>query len=400
MKIAICGTRGIPARYGGFETFAEELAVRLVQRGHQVRVYGRPHVVESPASTYRGVELCLIPAVRQKYLETPLHTLICFLHAVFHPADVLLVCNGANSPFLWIPRLVGMPCLVNVDGIERLRGKWNRLGKLWYRLGEICSVLFASAVVSDAEVIRRYYLETYHRNSAVIPYGFRQGEEQRVLKKTGLRLEGAELVECAQETLTFNEAERALFAELGVEPGRYLLYVSRLEPENNAHLVIEAYQRCSDAVTRYPLVIVGDAPYAHEYIAKLRQMAGPRVIFAGFRFAESYVALQLGARLYIQATEVGGTHPALVEAMGYGNCIIGNGTPENIEVIGDSGAIYSKNDVGELAGLLEQISPDDSKILAMSRQAIRWARRKYLWETIVSSYEDLFRAQTNSGSIR
>jgi glycosyltransferase involved in cell wall biosynthesis len=434
MKIAICGTRGIPARYGGFETFAEELSTRLVERGHSVRVYGRPHVVESSGKTYRGVELCLLPAVRQKYLETPLHTLLCFLHNLVKPVDLLLVCNGANSPFLWIPRLTGTPCIVNVDGIERLRGKWNRLGKLWYRLGEFCSVLFASVVVSDAEVIRQYYKETYRRNSTVIPYGYRQGEIERVLQKTGLcrrsdinsteavgngsvgagvasdgltaesisakSLAGksASYIETATTPTQFSEAEQALFAELGVEPGKYLLYVSRLEPENNAHVVIEAYQKAGEAIQQYPLVIVGDAPYAKEYIAGLHKMAGPRVIFAGFRFGEPYVTLQLGARLYIQATEVGGTHPALVESMGYGNCIIVNGTPENVEVIGDAGVIYPKNDVSVLARELSSLVCDEYRLTALRRRAFLRAEERYLWETIVTSYEELFRSQIGRGS--
>src|SRR6476619_5348910 len=123
MRIAILGTRGIPANYGGFETFAEELSTRLVARGHQVSVYCR----ERPAqSVYRGVQLRYLPTIRHKYLDTIAHTFVSTLHLLAHRTDVALFCNGANAIFTGLPRLFGMPAALNVDGIERMRKKWNR----------------------------------------------------------------------------------------------------------------------------------------------------------------------------------------------------------------------------------------------------------------------------------
>ena len=184
LKIAICGTRGIPACYGGFETFAEELSTRLVERGHSVRVYGRSHVIDYSESSYKGVEIELLSAPKHKYLETPVHTFKSFLHLLSNPVDAVLICNGANSPFAWIPRFLGRtPITINVDGIERLRGKWNSLGKLWYLLGEFCSVLFANIMISDAEVIREYYKDRYKKDSVVLRYGYRNVPEESVQSK-------------------------------------------------------------------------------------------------------------------------------------------------------------------------------------------------------------------------
>jgi glycosyltransferase involved in cell wall biosynthesis len=182
-----------------------------------------------------------------------------------------------------------------------------------------------------------------------------------------------------------------IFQDLGIQPGEYLLYVSRLEPENNAHRVISAYNGLPDELKQRPLVIVGDAPYAREYIDGLHAVAGPSVIFAGYRFGSDYEQLQRGAYLYIQATEVGGTHPALVEAMGFANCIIANGTPENKEVLGDSGLFYTKNSEEELTRLLTELCRDSQSVLPYRRRALERAEACYSWDNICSDYEHLFR---------
>ena len=383
LKVAICGIRGIPACYGGFETFAEELSSRLAARGHQVRVYGRRHVIGYRDRFYKGVEIKLLPAPRHKYLETPVHSLLTLLsycgERMFSPKtapEVLLVCNAANSPFLFLTKLFRVPVAVNVDGIERLRGKWNALGRLWYRLGERCSVLFANRIIADADVIANYYAEQYGAQSTIIAYGYREGDVEFAKRKIASHL--------------LEQRDSEVLRELGLKTNGYLLYVSRLEPENNAHRVIKAYQSLPETDRRMPLVIVGDAPYAKDYIRGLHEMAGPSVIFAGFRFGQSYIDLQESAYAYIQATEVGGTHPALVESMGFGNCIIANGTPENSEVVADTALLYAQNDDAELARCLSLVLSDPQRVLAYRGAAHERATRVYHWEKICSDYEKLF----------
>src|SRR5258706_4741343 len=132
MKIAILGTRGIPANYGGFETFAEQLATRLVARGHQVTVYGRKHYATASGPVYRGVELVVLPTIRHKYFDTVVHSFLSVVHALPRGYDVILICNAANCIFALLPRLAGTPTLVNVDGLERKRKKWNWIGRTYY----------------------------------------------------------------------------------------------------------------------------------------------------------------------------------------------------------------------------------------------------------------------------
>ena len=361
MKIALLGTRGIPANYGGFETFAEELSTRLVKKGHSLSVYCRKSFFEGSdnPNQYRGVDLIWLPTIRHKYLDTIFHTLISFLDILFKKFDLILLCNAANSPFAWIARLRGLPVIINVDGVERKRAKWNFLGRLWYKLGERCSVLFASKIVGDAKVIADYYLEEYGVESEVIAYG-----ASPEFKKPG-----------------------NVLSEFNLSKSEYILYVSRLEPENNALGVIQAYNKLD---THVPLVIVGDAPYADEYKADLKREASQQVVFTGFQFGDAYKELRTNCMFYIQATEVGGTHPALVEAMAYGNAVIANQVPEHTEVLEGAGLYYPKNDFDKLASLMGELLSDSAKRDELSNKATSLAAQKYTWDAIVDSYEKLF----------
>ena len=392
-SLAICGIRGIPACYGGFETFAEELSTRLVDQGHRVTVYGRSHVIDTGGLergdgkrqfSYKGVDLVLLPALKHKYLETLTHTFFCLIHLLFNRADVILVCNAANSPLIWISKLFGSsPVAVNLDGIERKRSKWNSLGRIWYRLGERCSVWFADRLIADAEIIKRYYKKVYSADTELIRYGYRDVSEDICERKC------AGDWEPLQQRMT--ELAPEMTNELSLRAGSYFLYVSRLEPENNALRCIRSYMKLPEAVReRYSLLVVGDAPYAEEYKQQLRDAAGPGVIFAGFRFNEEYTAAHCGAYLYLQATEVGGTHPALVESMGFANCIVANQTPEHAEVVADAGILYRKNDEDHLTQLLFELSKDSRRVERMRKRAYDRARSHFSWDTITERYADFF----------
>src|SRR5262252_6129620 len=302
MRIAILGTRGIPANYGGFETFAEQLSTRLVARGHEVTVYCRAHYVSPRQLEYQGVRLRVLPTIRHKYFDTVVHTLLSAADAAPRRFDAALICNAANAPFAPLLRLARTRVALNVDGLEHKRKKWNWIGRKYYLIAERLATIFPNRMVTDARVIQDYYLTRYHAPSTMITYG---SEVER-------------------------RPDRNLVRKWRVEPNRYVLYVSRLEPENNAHLVVEAFKHVR---TAHKLLIVGDAPYAHEYIQDLRHRArgDKRIVFTGFVFGQEYRALQQNAYCYIHATEVGGTHPALLEAMGFGNCVLTLAAPENVE---------------------------------------------------------------------
>jgi glycosyltransferase involved in cell wall biosynthesis len=359
MRIAILGTRGVPASYGGFETFAEQLSTRLVTRGHEVTVYCRAHYVSPRQLEYQGVRLKVLPTIRHKYFDTVVHTFLCAMHAAPRRFDAALICNAANAPFAPFLRLAGTPVAINVDGLEHKRKKWNWIGRTYYLLAEKLATVLPNRIVTDAGVIHEYYQVRYNAPSTMIAYG---SEVER-------------------------RPDRSLVHKWRVEPNRYVLYVSRLEPENNAHLVIEAFKKVR---TAHRLLIVGDAPYAREYISDLKARArgDKRIIFTGFVFGQDYRALQQNAYCYVHATEVGGTHPALLEAMGFGNCVLTLAAPENIEAVGDAGILY--NDEKDLAYKLQRVLRDGSLVHAFRNRAQARVKQHYDWEHVVDQYEELF----------
>jgi glycosyltransferase involved in cell wall biosynthesis len=360
MRIAILGTRGIPANYGGFETFAEKLSIGLHRRGHDVTVYCRSHYCQCPDHVYEGVRLAVLPTIPHKYLDTVANTALSVVHSLFQKYDALLICNSVNSVFSFLPRLVGQKVIVNVDGLEWQRAKWNRVGKWVYRMSEILATILPDRIVTDSISIRTYYRKRYGRESTYIPYG---APEKPV-------------------------AGRGILDRLGLEGRDYVLYVSRLEPENNALAVIRAFERTK---TVRKLVVVGDAPYNSEYIRQLKKTTDRRIVFTGYVFGEGYEELQSNAYLYVQATEVGGTHPALLEGMGYGNCILANDVPEHREVLGDSGVYFSVGKPDDLTRTLQFYLDRPGKVEEYRRRARQRALERYSWEAVICDYERLFR---------
>jgi glycosyltransferase involved in cell wall biosynthesis len=360
LNVALMGTRGIPANYGGFETFAEELSHRLVERGHRVTVYGRSHFVDPQLETYRGVQIRSLPCVRTKYLETVSHTWITTVLGLFQPYDVVLICNAANAALCWIPKLAGQKVVLNVDGIERLRKKWSPIGKSYCRFSEFLSTVLPDRMVTDARSVQSYYLEEFGTRFPFIPYGARVGKSP----------------------------ERDELDKLGLTSRKYLLYVSRLEPENNAHLVIQAYIQSN---VQYPLLVVGDAPYGKRYIKELKRLSqGSKVVLPGAIYGRGYRQLLSHSLCYLHATEVGGTHPALIEAMGAGCLVLVNEVPENREVVGEAGLFCSFNDQQVLANLIATVCAGPHQYQAYQERAEQRVRELYGWEKVVDQYEALF----------
>lgn len=353
MRIAIVGTRGIPARYGGFETFAEELSTRLAARGHALTVYGRSRHSEP---TYRGVRLVYLPTIQNKYLDTIAHTCVSTFHVLFQRYDVVLYCNAANAIFTWMPRVLGMPTALNVDGLERNRKKWNALAKAWYQVSEWLATWMPKAIITDAVAIEAYYRERYNRASTMIAYGAELGP--------------------------VSTAE--VLPKLGLSKRNYFLYVSRMEPENNGLLVREAFERVAGDVK---LALIGDAPYAAEYIAQVRDTRDARVVMPGAIYGAGYHELGSHCFAYIHATEVGGTHPALIEAMGRGALTLYLDTPENREVAGGAGLAFTHENLAEvLHAVLEM--PEAEREVWRGRAMAR-VRERYSWDAVTDAYEKL-----------
>src|SRR5947209_10053782 len=335
MKIAILGTRGIPASYSGFETAVEQLASRLTDRGHEVIVYCRRHVVDPSLVSYKGAQLVHLRTVQNKYLDTFVHTFRSAIHAarVTKP-DVALFFIAGNSPLCLITRRQDIPALINIDGLDSDRRKWPALAKAYLRFAESRAPRWADRAITDSHAVAEIFERRYGTEIDVVPYG---------VEDPGY--DGTETLE-----------------RLGLEPRKYILFVGRLEPENNPHVLVEAFARISaEQAKGMKLAIVGGAPYAGEYIRQVCRSADPRAVFPGYIFGRGYWELQRHAYLFCAPTEVGGTHPVILEAMAAGNCVLVNDHPPNAETVGDAGVYFSgKAGVEDLRRRREQLldSPD------------------------------------------
>ncbi|MDP8263645.1 MAG: DUF1972 domain-containing protein [Candidatus Ancaeobacter aquaticus] len=359
MKIAIMGTRGIPARYGGFETLAEALSVRFVASGYRVTVYCRKKYSDQIIDQYKGVDLKYVPAIYFKYFETVTHTLCSVIHDVFCGRSThVLLCNSANAVFIPLLKLFRKRVIINVDGLEWKRRKWNICGKWWYKLGEKLAVKYADTIVTDARVIEDYYKKVHGSRTVFIAYG-------------------ADVI-CGEDT--------EYLSQLGLENEKYILYVGRLEPENNADKVMEAYKKVD---TQFHLVLVGDAPYSAIFKKRLNELLDDKIILSGAVYGEKYWTLLSNALFCINATEVGGTHPAIVEAMAAGKMVLANDVPENCEVIGDTGIPFSIGACGDLEKKIERSINDPELISLLGKRARERVSLYYSWDTITKEYIDV-----------
>jgi glycosyltransferase involved in cell wall biosynthesis len=301
----------------------------------------------------------MVPTLHRKGLEKLVHSVLSLGHAALGRFDVVLVLGVAAAPFAFLPRLTGSRVVLNTDGLEWRRRKWGRFASAYLRFAERAACATASHLVTDAHCVRDHYETAYGARSTFIPYGSRPAP-----------VSSADIVR-----------------GLGVEPGRYVLYVSRFDPENNALLVRRAYERVR---TDLPLLMVGAAPYADDYVRRVRDTGDTRIRFPGAIYGDGYLALQAHARAYVQASEVGGTHPALVEAIGLGACVVANDVPEHREVLGDAG-LYYDGTPEDLTRRLQDVVDRDDRV-AECRARARAVAPRYSWDAIVAEYERLFTA--------
>jgi glycosyltransferase involved in cell wall biosynthesis len=359
MHIALIGTRGVPARYGGFETCVEEVGRRLVKAGHDVVVYCRDvdgHDAEPLPTSHEGMRLVHLPALRKKSLETLSHTALSVAHLMRHPVDAAIVFNAANAPFLPLLRARGIPVATHVDGLEWKRTKWQGAGRNYYRLAESMAVRWSDALIADAQGIADYYTEEFRADTALIAYG--------------------------APILTDERSEG--LAAIGVEPGNYHLVVARFEPENHVDVVVEGYRRTS---ATKPLVVVGSAPYADEYTARIHSLADDRVRFLGGVWDQDLLdQLYANCATYLHGHSVGGTNPSLLRAIGAGAPTIAFNVNFNREVLVGTGRYFAS--AADVAAEIElaEAHPEVTRQRGLEGQH---AAYRYDWDDVATRYEEL-----------
>ena len=361
MRVAMIGIKAIPARFGGFETAVDELSRGLVRLGHSVRVYNRSSMATSPVAGYEGVELVNLPTVKSKNLSTIVHAFLCTLHVLFNRVDVVHYFTTGVTLFAPLPRLFGMKVVCSVDGTDWQRAKWGRFPRWYLRFSEQLAVLCCNGLISDSKDVMRYYEQSYGAASSCIVYGTRQQRSE----------------------------QKDFLDRFQLKSKNYVLFVGRLVPENNVHHLISAFERIS---SDQKLVIVGDDPWEKEYVRSLKSSHDSRIVFTGGVYGDGYAQLQQNAYMFVLPDEVGGTHPALVEAMGYGNCVLVNDTPSNLEVVSDSGFSYhgAEGDV-DLQQKMQLLLNSPELVTEYQLRALRRAQTYYRWQEVVEQHANVYR---------
>jgi len=370
MKIAMLGTRGVPARYGGFETAIEEIGKRLAASGHEVTVYCRG--AEDPHQTdYLGMKLVHLPALKRRSLETLSHTAVSIAHLLRAPRqDIAIVFNAANTPFLPALRLRRIPVAVHVDGLEWKRAKWGGAGRRYYRLVESLAVRWADALIADAQGIADYYEEEFAAATELLAYG---------------------------APIQW-DAQSDRVEELGLTSRGYHLVVARFEPENHVEEIVVGYHASSATL---PLVIVGSAPYADDYTARIAAIAerDPRIRMLGAVWDQDQLdQLYANAATYLHGHSVGGTNPSLLRAMGAAAPVIAFDVVFNREVLGPDGRFFAAP--SDLAALLAAAESNPEEQRVRGNRLRERATTDYQWDDVANGYESLIKALDAGVTVR
>lgn len=368
MRIAMVGTRGVPAAYGGFETAVEEIGKRLVTRGHEVIVYTRVEDRSTAPREYLGMQLVPLPAVRSKALETLSHTASSTAHVVAKSKpDMAFLFNAANAVYLPAMRAKKIPVATHVDGLEWQRTKWGRGGRKFYRVSESLAVRYSDALIADAQGIADYYTAEFGATTDLIAYG------APILAGCDLSKLGADL-----------------------EYKKFHVLVARFEPENHVREGVAGFS-ASSAV--HPLVVVGGAPFAAEYTQEVEAIAArdPRIRMLGPVWDQDQLdALYAGSLSYLHGHSVGGTNPSLLRAMGAGTATLAYDVSFNREVLGSDGRFWANP--AQLAEQLHEVEQHSGEAIAVGLRLQHRAQQLYNWDDVAAKYEDLARRLTSGES--
>lgn len=360
MKIAFVGGRGVIGKYSGIETYYEEVGSRLVREGHEVTLYCRSHFTPRITS-YRGMRIKRFPTVRSKHLETIIHSLASMLDTIFRPYDIVQFHALGSAPLSAIPRVFGKKTVVSVRGLDGRRAKWGALARGYLRLCEWASVHFPSETAVVSRQLSKYFIDQYGARTTYLP-------------------NGVNIQPCspAREILKF-----------GLRSKKYILYVGRLTPEKDCHTLIKAFDELE---TDLKLVFVGGSTYAEDYVEKLKKYQSERILFLGFRTGRSLQELFSNAYLFVLPSRIEGLSISLLEALGYGNCVLTSDIPENLELVQGLGFTFQTGNVGDLRCMLQYLIRNPELVEKSGRASRLFIENNYTWDIIALKTSQFYKS--------
>jgi glycosyltransferase involved in cell wall biosynthesis len=358
VKIAMIGQKGFPATYGGIERHVEEVAVRLVERGHTVSVYCR-HDYTPARGPHRGVRRIHQPSLNTKHLGTATHVVASVADSVFRDFDLVHFHALGPSLFSWVPRLAGRRSVVTVHGLDWQREKWGPAASWLLKRCETAAVRFPDRTIVVSQTLQRYFRERHRRETVYVPNGTtlpplgRSGDVRR----------------------------------FGLEPGRYVLFVGRLVPEKGVHYLLDAYRKVR---TELPLAIAGGYAFAPEYQEQLQARASERVRFLGYVFGEALDDLWANAHFVVLPSTLEGLSIALLEALSHGRCALVSDIPENLEVADGCAPVFRSRDVEDLRARLQDLLDHPERVREYEGMARRRIEERFSWDRVVDRLEAVY----------
>lgn len=361
MKIAILGIRGVPARYGGLETCAEEVGARLVERGHDVACYCRKGSPDDDLEAYRGIQRIVLPTLRHTVTDTYSHSFLACCHVVTLRPDIVLAFNPAISTLCVIPKAFGLPITLNPNGFDWRRPKWGPFAKRFIYASAYVASKVCDKLIIDAKSVCDYYAADFECDPVHIPNGAN--------------------IDIQSET-------PEILAEYGLEKDGYFLFLSRLVPDNSCECVIEAFEKLD---TGKKLVMGGPDTDQAAYAQRLKKTQDPRILFPGAIYTPAHVKeLHLGAYAVVHGNQPGGTSLGLLKALGHGCCVLTLNTPDNAFVVQDAGLTYSLS-AEDLRGKMKYLLEHPERVAQFRRAAVERIREGYAWDHLASEYERVFK---------
>ena len=360
-SIALIGTRGYPYVYSGYETFAKELCERLVKRGIEVTIYCHKNLFKYRPKEINGIHLIYLPAIETKILNQLSHSLFAFLHACLQPYDVILAVNSANGPFGFLTKLFRKKTMINVDGLEWMRPKWQGLGSKYFYWSSKQATLFFDLIINDSLEMKRIYKREFQTTSKVIAYGaeLRYSKNPKLIEKWDL------------------------------EPNNYYLIVGRLIPDNNSDIILEGFLK---SLSDKKLVIVGDVPFQDAFAKKIKAISqtSNRIIMTGYvNESEILAELYHHCYAYLHGHEFGGTNPTMLKAMAYGCAILALKTPFNDEMLanGAFGDFFYKS-VNSVSEKIKNFDLNPKRVIDLKSHSRSGISKKYTWDYVCNQYID------------
>lgn len=327
MKIAMVGTKGIPATWGGIERHVEEISTRMAAMGHDVTVYCRPYYTTTDKSYYKGVRLRKMPTIPSKNLDAIVHTFVSTMEIILEDYDIVHYHAIGPATMSVLSRLAGKNTVVTVHGLDWQREKWGRPAKMYLKLGERASVWFPYRTITVSRFLKRYLEDKYQRPVTYIP----SAVTDPVLRPPNL------------------------IKQFGIGEKDYILFVARLVPEKGCHFLLEAYERLNPDMK---LVIAGGSSHSDEYVAELQTHASDKIIFTGYVYGEMLQELYTNAYCYVHPSTIEGLPVTLLEALAYGNCIVASDIPANTEAVQEAGILFPSQNVVGLIDALKTVIED------------------------------------------